>query len=66
MQGARHRLPWRRRADVVVLGEGEISYAGPNALARAKLARDLLRQRLAAAHLADDDPVGPEPHRGSQ
>ncbi|NAW34525.1 acyclic terpene utilization AtuA family protein [Halomonas alimentaria] len=27
-------------------GEAEISYAGPNALARAKLARDTLRQRL--------------------
>lgn len=29
-------------------GEAEISYAGPNALARAKLARDTLRQRLAS------------------
>lgn len=29
------------------LGEGEISYAGPNAEARARLAADILRQRLA-------------------
>lgn len=29
------------------LGEGEISYAGPNALARARLAADTLRKRLA-------------------
>jgi hypothetical protein len=28
------------------LGEGEISYAGPNALARAKLAAEVLRRRL--------------------
>ncbi|WP_417250534.1 acyclic terpene utilization AtuA family protein [Celeribacter sp.] len=28
------------------LGEGEISYAGPGALARARLARDVLRERL--------------------
>jgi len=27
-------------------GEGEISYAGPNALARARLARDILQKRL--------------------
>jgi hypothetical protein len=29
------------------LGEGEISYAGPNVLARARLAADILRKRLA-------------------
>jgi hypothetical protein len=28
------------------LGEGEISYAGPNALARARLAADIIRKRL--------------------
>ena len=28
------------------LGEGGISYAGPNAVARAELARDILRERL--------------------
>jgi len=31
------------------LGEGEISYAGPNALARARLAAETLRARLAAS-----------------
>lgn len=31
-------------------GEGEISYAGPNAQARAQLALDTLRKRLAAQH----------------
>jgi len=30
-----------------VLGEAEISYAGPNAAARAKLAADIIRERLA-------------------
>jgi hypothetical protein len=28
------------------LGEGEISYAGPNALARARLAGDIVRERI--------------------
>jgi hypothetical protein len=31
------------------LGEGEISYAGPNAEARARLAADIIRQRMADA-----------------
>ena len=34
------------------LGEGEISYAGPNATARAKLAGDIVRERLRAQGLA--------------
>lgn len=34
------------------LGEGEISYAGPNALARARLAADILRRRLALRGIA--------------
>src|SRR3546814_4704902 len=33
------------------LGEGEISYAGPNALARARLAKDILTARVAALGL---------------
>jgi hypothetical protein len=37
------------------LGEGEISYAGPNALARAGLARSVLRQR--GARLANRGPL---------
>jgi len=35
------------------LGEGQISYAGPNALARAELAREILAERLAGVSLAD-------------
>jgi hypothetical protein len=31
------------------VGEGQISYAGPNALARARLALDIVRERLALA-----------------
>lgn len=34
-------------------GEGQISYAGPNALARAELAREILAERLAGAGFAD-------------
>lgn len=34
------------------LGEGEISYAGPGALSRARLARDVLRERLKMRGLA--------------
>lgn len=34
------------------LGEGEISYAGPNATARAKLAADIVRERLRSQGLA--------------
>lgn len=50
--GARgHAAPETLKATVSVeggfLGEGEISYAGPNALARARLAADTLRARLA-------------------
>jgi hypothetical protein len=33
------------------LGEGEISYAGPNALARARLAAQVLRERLRIANI---------------
>lgn len=33
------------------LGEGEISYAGPNALARARLAQSVMEQRIAALKL---------------
>lgn len=36
------------------LGEGEISYAGPNALARARLAAEILRQRVDLLHLDCD------------
>ena len=34
-------------------GEGQISYAGPNALARAELAREILAERLFCAGFAD-------------
>lgn len=49
--GARgHRRPERLKATVLVasgvLGEAEISYAGPNALARARLAADIVTARL--------------------
>lgn len=37
------------------LGEGEISYAGPNALARARLAESVLRARLAAQGMPQSD-----------
>jgi hypothetical protein len=33
-----------------VLAEGQISYAGPGALARAELARDILEKRLASSY----------------
>ncbi len=33
------------------LGEGEITYAGPNALARAKLAAEIVRERVKLLHL---------------
>jgi hypothetical protein len=36
------------------LGEGEISYAGPNAVARGRLALDILRERLHADELRFD------------
>jgi hypothetical protein len=35
------------------IGEGQISYAGPNALRRAKLARDVLSERLAGAGVSE-------------
>ncbi|KPI32848.1 protein of unknown function DUF1446 [Actinobacteria bacterium OV320] len=35
-------------------GEGQISYAGPNALARAELAREVLRERLEKRGIASD------------
>lgn len=35
------------------IGEGQISYAGSNALARAQLARDILAERLAACGLSE-------------
>lgn len=35
------------------IGEGQISYAGPNALPRAELARDILAERLAAFPMAE-------------
>jgi len=35
------------------IGEGQISYAGPNALARAELARDILAKRLARHPLSE-------------
>jgi len=35
------------------IGEGQISYAGPNALARAELARDILAERLASYSLSE-------------
>ena len=47
--GLLHRHPGRARAgsfDGGFLGEGGISYAGPNARARAELAADVVRQRL--------------------
>jgi hypothetical protein len=51
--GARGKArPYTLKATVFVesgmLGEAEISYAGPNALARARLAADIVKQRLAA------------------
>jgi hypothetical protein len=55
--GARgHRRPDRLKATVFVesgvLGEAEISYAGPNALARARLAADIVTTRI--RHRAPD------------
>ena len=35
------------------IGEGQISYAGPNALPRAELAREILTERLAGAELLE-------------
>jgi hypothetical protein len=35
------------------IGEGQISYAGPNALARAELARDILSKRLARYSISE-------------
>jgi len=51
VRGARgHAAPERLKATVGFLGdwfgEGEISYAGPNALARARLAADVIGKRL--------------------
>ena len=40
------------------LGEGEISYAGPNAEARARLAIDILRRRMGAAITLRCDLIG--------
>jgi hypothetical protein len=40
------------------LGEGEISYAGPNAEARARLAAEIIRQRIGAALTLRFDLIG--------
>ncbi|WP_028605822.1 acyclic terpene utilization AtuA family protein [Ottowia thiooxydans] len=56
LRGIRGR-PWPEQLKVLVcqeggwLGEGEISYAGPRAEARARLAADIVRQRM--GHLLD-------------
>lgn len=42
------------------LGEGQISYAGPRALARAELAAEVVATRLADVHGIDPDAVGVE------
>jgi hypothetical protein len=60
VQGARGKPPPATlKATVCVdagwLGEGEISYAGPNALARAELAASVVRARCGAIGI--DDPV---------
>ena len=47
------------------LGEGEISYAGPNAVARGRLALDILRARLPATELRFDLIGVDAVHRGS-
>ena len=57
VQGARgHPAPPRLKATVSFegdwIGEGEITYAGPNALARARLAADVLGKRLDLRGLA--------------
>lgn len=39
------------------IGEGQISYAGPRARARAELAGEVVRQRLAEVHGIDDEDV---------
>lgn len=54
VRGARgHARPERLKATVCInaglLGEAEISYAGPNAAARARLAIEIVRQRMARA-----------------
>ncbi len=57
VRGARGKPPPRDLKATVCfpgdwLGEAEISYAGPNALARARLAADVVRRRLAMRGLA--------------
>lgn len=47
------------------LGEGEISYAGPNAVARGRLAIDILRERLAPTELRCDLIGVDAVHRGA-
>ena len=42
------------------LGEGQISYAGPRALARAELAGGIVRERLVTLHGVAEDAVGIE------
>ncbi|TQL70005.1 uncharacterized protein DUF1446 [Nocardioides albertanoniae] len=42
------------------LGEGQISYAGPRALARAELAAEIVRERLADVHGIAPDAIGVE------
>ncbi len=58
VQGARGKPPpTTLKATISVdagwLGEGEISYAGPNALARAELAGHIVRQRCGALGMAE-------------
>lgn len=42
------------------LGEGQISYAGPRALARAELAAEIVRERLAVVHGIAPEAIGVE------
>jgi hypothetical protein len=50
------------------IGEGQISYAGPNALRRAELARDIILERLASAGFSElrTDFIGIDSIHGSQ
>lgn len=59
---AGHARPERLKVTVGLdggwLGEGEISYAGPNAVARARLALDVVRRRLGSGLRMRGDIVG--------